>query len=116
MRKVPWLILSVVSVAAGAAQAQSSPGAAASAPSVTSTPQLRTSPGLRMHRLPDESIPAFMEADTISGDPDYELNLTGNAQVRRIDGVIKGDAINYRKDTGKVDVRGNARMMRDGTL
>jgi len=116
VRKVPWLILSVVSVAAGAAQAQGSPGTAASAPSVTSTPQLRTSPGLRMHRLPDESIPAFMEADTISGDPDYELTLSGNAQVRRIDGVIKGDEINYRKDTGKVDVRGNARMMRDGTL
>lgn len=69
-----------------------------------------------MHRLPDGNIPAYMEADTIEGDPDSDLTLTGAAQVRRIDGVIKGDRINYRKDTGDVDVQGNARMMRDGTL
>lgn len=69
-----------------------------------------------MHRLPDGNIPAYMEADTIEGDPDSDLTLTGAAQVRRIDGVIKGDRINYRKDTGEVDVQGNARMMRDGTL
>lgn len=69
-----------------------------------------------MHRLPDEKIPAFMEADQISGDPDSEVTLTGNAQVRRVDGIIKGDRINYRRDTGDVDVQGSARMLRDGTL
>lgn len=77
---------------------------------------LRTSPGLRLHRLPDGNIPAYLEADSIDGDPDSDLTLTGNAQVRRIDGVIKGDRINYRKDSGEVDVEGSARMMRDGTL
>ncbi|WP_333904417.1 LPS-assembly protein LptD [Achromobacter insolitus] len=116
MRKVRWLILSAVSVAAGAVQAQGSPGSAPAASSTSATPVLRTSPGLRIHRLPDDSIPAFMEADTIDGDPDSDLTLTGNAQVRRIDSVIKGDRINYRKDTGEVDVQGSARMMRDGTL
>ncbi|KRC69317.1 LPS biosynthesis protein [Achromobacter sp. Root83] len=116
MRKVRWLILSAVSIAAGAVQAQGSQGAAASAPSAIPTPELRTSPGLRIHRLPDDSIPAYMEADSIEGDPTSELTLTGSAQVRRIDSVIKGDLINYRKDTGEVDVQGNARMMRDGTL
>lgn len=77
---------------------------------------LRTSPGLRLHSLPDGNIPAYLEADSIDGDPDSDLTLTGNAQVRRIDGVIKGDRINYRKDSGEVDVEGSARMMRDGTL
>ncbi|MFY2599011.1 LPS-assembly protein LptD [Achromobacter xylosoxidans] len=115
MRKVRWLILSAISVA-GAVQAQGSQGSASSATSITAAPELRTSPGLRMHRLPDGNIPAYMEADTIEGDPDSDLTLTGAAQVRRIDGVIKGDRINYRKDTGEVDVQGNARMMRDGTL
>ncbi|WP_175190725.1 LPS-assembly protein LptD [Achromobacter deleyi] len=115
MRKVRWLILSAISVA-GAAQAQGSQGSAPSSTSITAAPELRTSPGLRMHRLPDGNIPAYMEADTIEGDPDSDLTLTGAAQVRRIDGVIKGDRINYRKDTGDVDVQGNARMMRDGTL
>ncbi|WP_041652258.1 LPS-assembly protein LptD [Achromobacter xylosoxidans] len=116
MRKVRWLILSAVSVAAGAVQAQGSQGSVPAASSTSATPVLRTSPGLRMHRLPDDSIPAFMEADSIDGDPDSDLTLTGNAQVRRIDSVIKGDRINYRKDTGEVDVQGSARMMRDGTL
>jgi LPS-assembly protein len=115
VRKVRWLILSAISVA-GAAQAQGSQGSAPSSTSITAAPELRTSPGLRMHRLPDGNIPAYMEADTIEGDPDSDLTLTGAAQVRRIDGVIKGDRINYRKDTGDVDVQGNARMMRDGTL
>lgn len=109
------MILSAISVA-GAAQAQGSQGSAPSSTSITAAPELRTSPGLRMHRLPDGNIPAYMEADTIEGDPDSDLTLTGAAQVRRIDGVIKGDRINYRKDTGDVDVQGNARMMRDGTL
>ncbi|WP_447917876.1 LPS-assembly protein LptD [Achromobacter aegrifaciens] len=116
MRKVRWLILSAVSVAAGAVQAQGSQGSAPAASSTSATPVLRTSPGLRMHRLPDDSIPAFMEADSIDGDPDSDLTLTGNAQVRRIDSVIKGDRINYRKNTGEVDIEGSARMMRDGTL
>lgn len=115
MRKVRWLILSAISVA-GAVQAQGSQGSAPASTSITAAPELRTSPGLRVHRLPDGNIPAYMEADTIEGDPDSDLTLTGAAQVRRIDGVIKGDRINYRKDTGEVDVQGNARMMRDGTL
>lgn len=115
VRKVRWLILSAISVA-GAVQAQGSQGSAPSSTSITAAPELRTSPGLRVHRLPDGNIPAYMEADTIEGDPDSDLTLTGAAQVRRIDGVIKGDRINYRKDTGEVDVQGNARMMRDGTL
>ncbi len=115
VRKVRWLILSAISVA-GAVQAQGSQGSAPSSTSITAAPELRTSPGLRVHRLPDGNIPAYMEADTIEGDPDSDLTLTGAAQVRRIDGVIKGDRINYHKDTGEVDVQGNARMMRDGTL
>ncbi|KOF53186.1 LPS biosynthesis protein [Achromobacter sp. DMS1] len=123
MRKVRWLILSAVSVA-GAVQAQGSQGSAPSAASpagapasaTTSAPVLRTSPGLRVHRLPDEQIPAFLEADQIDGNPDSDLTLTGSAQVRRIDSVIKGDRIHYDKRTGDVDVQGSARMMRDGTL
>ena len=64
MRKVRWLILSAISVA-GAVQAQGSQGSAPSSTSITAAPELRTSPGLRVHRLPDGNIPAYMEADTI---------------------------------------------------
>lgn len=86
------------------------------APSASAGQGLRMSPGLRMHRLPDDKIPAFMEADQMEGDPDAQLTLKGSAQVRRIDAVIKGDSIDYHKDTGDLYVKGSARMMRDGTL
>ena len=89
---------------------------AVSAPSASTGQGLRASPGLRMHRLPDDKISAFMEADQIEGDPDAQLTLKGSAQVRRIDVVIKGDSIDYHKDTGDLYVKGSARMMRDGTL
>ena len=114
VRKVRWLILSAVSVA-GAAQAQGSQGR----PRQKRPPLRRpccARPRPAAAGLPDGNIPAYLEADSIDGDPDSDLTLTGNAQVRRIDGVIKGDRINYRKDSGEVDVEGSARMMRDGTL
>src|SRR5690606_4141205 len=119
VRMVRWLILSAVSLA-GAVHAQGSqrttpPDAAAEPPS-HETIQLRSSPGLRMHSLPDDQIPVFTESDRLQGDPDSNVTLTGSAEVRRIDGVIKGDRIEYGNATGQVDVQGSVRMMRDGTL
>ncbi|HYG45127.1 MAG TPA: LPS assembly protein LptD, partial [Bordetella sp.] len=118
MRMVRWLILSAVSLA-GAAHAQGSQGTvplADAEPPLRESIQLRESPGLRVHQLPDDQIPVFMEADRLEGDPDSNLTLTGSAQVRRIDGVVKGDRIDYGSDTGAVDIQGSARLMRDGTL
>lgn len=119
---VRWLILSAISVA-GAAQAQVGPDSAAPAsapkvevPGLRLSPALRSSTRLRVHRPPDDKIPAYLEADRMDGSPDDQLTLTGNAQVRRIDGVIKGDRIHYDRTTGDVTVDGNARLMRDGTL
>jgi LPS-assembly protein len=77
---------------------------------------LRASPGLRVHRLTGDQIPAYLEADTMDGDPDSNVLLTGNAQVRRIDTVLKGDQITYNRASGTIDSKGSARMMRDGTL
>jgi LPS-assembly protein len=77
---------------------------------------LRSSPGLRTHRISNDDIPAYLEADTIDGDPDSKLLLKGNAQVRRIDSVLKGDTITYERPSGQVESQGSARLMRDGTL
>ncbi|ARP84391.1 LPS biosynthesis protein [Bordetella genomosp. 8] len=77
---------------------------------------LRSSPGLRVHRLNGDQAPAYLEADTMDGDPDSNLTLTGSAQVRRIDSVLKGDTITYRRASGQVDSQGSARLMRDGTV
>lgn len=117
---VRWLILSAVSLA-GAVHAQGSQGTipsgdTAAQPQLRESIQLRSSPGLRVHKLPDDQIPVFTESDHLQGDPDANVTLTGTAQVRRIDGVAKGERIDYRSDTGAVDIQGNARLMRDGTL
>ncbi|CAJ48300.1 putative organic solvent tolerance protein, partial [Bordetella avium 197N] len=117
------LILSALSVA-GAAQAQGSQDAAPAGRqpvgSVASPglemPGLRLSPGLRVRKLTEDQMPAFMEADDMSGEPSAELLLKGNAQVRRVDGVIKGDSIHYDDATSEVEVKGNARILRDATL
>lgn len=76
----------------------------------------RAATRLRQQRIPDEKIPAFLEADRMDGSPDTELTLQGNAQVRRIDGIIKGDRIDYSRETGDVVITGNARILRDATL
>lgn len=77
---------------------------------------LRPSTGLRLHRLTDDQITTYVEGDTIDGDPDSNVTVTGNAQVRRIDTVIKGDSITYRRAAGEIDATGSARLMREGSL
>src|SRR5690606_25811960 len=95
-----------------ARQAAGAPVAAAPAPG----PGLRVAPGLRVHRLGDDALPAFLEADRIDGDAEGVVTLTGNAEVRRMDVVLKGDVIQYRRQTGQLDAQGSVRLMRDATL
>lgn len=115
---VRWLIFSAVSMA-GAVHAQGTVSSAETESGVSSTqwaPQLRSSTGLRVHRVPEDDIAAYLQADQIQGDPSANVTLKGNAEVRRIDGVVKGDQIEYRNNTGQTNLQGNVRMMRDGTL
>jgi LPS-assembly protein len=119
---VRWLILCVIGLA-GAVQAEgaqdtagSTPRGEASGPGLGESPTLRTSPRLGIHRPVDEEIPAYLEADQIEGDPNNELTLIRNAQVRRIDAILKGDRINYRKNDGEIEVLGSGRLLREGNL
>jgi LPS-assembly protein len=98
------------------AKPKAKPAKAPPSPDVVEVLGLRVSPALRPHRLTNDEIPTYMEADRMDGDPDSNVTLTGNSQVRRIDTVIKGDSITYRKAAGLVDSTGNARLMRGGGL
>nr|WP_306669566.1 LPS-assembly protein LptD [Pollutimonas harenae] len=49
-------------------------------------------------------------------DEDGKIILTGSAEVRRIDSVVKGDYIDYQRSTGQVQVRGNGLIMRDASI
>ncbi|OXR49277.1 LPS biosynthesis protein [Pusillimonas sp. T2] len=80
-------------------------------------PQLAESSQLRVHGgLKDDDKTSFIVADQVETDPDGKLTLTGKAQVRRIDSVVKGDRIDYQRNTGQVDVWGDGMMMRDGNI
>jgi len=59
---------------------------------------------------------AFMVADKMETDEDGKVILTGSAEVRRIDSVVKGDYIDYQRSTGQVRVRGNGLIMRDASI
>ena len=129
MRKVRWLILSAVCglPVAHAQDAAPSPQPSADAPATVVTSSgapvgaaspggLRVSPGLRVPTGDSEARPVFLEADKVDGDPQGVVTLTGNAQVRRADAVLKGDVISYRSETGELDAQGSVRLMRDATL
>ncbi|MBV6273557.1 LPS-assembly protein LptD [Alcaligenaceae bacterium CGII-47] len=72
---------------------------------------------LRLHsRVDDNALPAFLIGDSVRSDEQNRVILTGHAQVRRIDSVVKGDRIEYDRDSGDLDVQGNGLMMRDGSI
>ena len=121
---VRWLFLLAVG-AAGAAQAQagsvagvddSSPAVAqVEVPGLKPPAEMRSSSRLRARALPDDKISAFLSADQMDGNPDTGFTLTGHAQVRRIDSVLKGDTIHYDRTTGEVTANGNMLIQRDAT-
>lgn len=70
-----------------------------------------------MHKsLGEDEMAVFLVADKMQSDSNGKITLTGSAQVRRIDSVVKGDRIDYQRSTGQMDVRGNGMIMRDGSI
>lgn len=113
MRWVSWAIPLVLSVASLAQAQQPGLGMAVS----DGSPGLRTTSRLGLHpKVTDDEMASFMSADNMQTDATGKVILTGDAQVRRIDSVVKGDRIEYQRDTGDVQVRGNGRIMQDGNI
>lgn len=109
MRAVWWAIFLMFGLVS---TAQAQPASAAA-----DVAALTVSPKLRLHtQLNEDEMTSFLIADKMETDEDGLLILTGNAQVRRIDSVVKGDRIDYQRDTGQVNVRGNGLIMRDGNI
>src|SRR5690606_23068279 len=99
-----------------AAQAQQ-PGVDTDTGTGSAKPQLRVAPNLQLHRnVEDDDITSFMVGDKMESDADGLVKLTGKAEVRRIDSVVKGDYIDYQRSTGQVRVRGNGLIMRDASI
>lgn len=113
MRSVWWAVLFAMG-GASAVQAQQ-PVADASAPA--SLNGLKLAPNLQIHRnVNEDDMSAFLVADKMETDEDGKVILTGSAQVRRIDSVVKGDYIDYERSSGQVKVRGNGLIVRDASV
>lgn len=82
---------------------------------VATTPQ--ESQLLQINTQNSERIITFTDSEQIDiSDDNNKITLTGGAQIRRPDGILKGDTITYNRKTGDVNAIGNARMLRDGSL
>ncbi len=72
---------------------------------------------LKIHHTSERSmIPTFIGAEKVEGEVDGWISLKGNAQIRRIDGIIKGDTIIYCNKTGEILTKGKTRIIKDGMV
>lgn len=79
--------------------------------------RLQESPLLTQQEGTQEDLITFTDSQQLEVlDNTNQIRLSGGAQVRRPDAILKGDNILYNRETGEVEVQGNARMLRSGTL
>lgn len=63
---------------------------------------------------PENDALSIATADRIEGNPQDEIHLIGNAEIRRGGAVLTADRITYRQETDEVTASGNARVSRQG--
>lgn len=79
-------------------------------------PQLETASHLRVQPVAEDDLTAYFIADELSRTEDGVIHLLGDAQVRRIDAITKGDEIHYHPKEGSVKIRGKGTLIREGTI
>ncbi|MFT0546902.1 LPS-assembly protein LptD [Allopusillimonas ginsengisoli] len=113
MRSVLWAIL-IAFGSMPAVQAQQQAPGALSRPASSS---LTVAPKLNLHKnINEDEMSVFLVADKIETDESGKVIMTGKAEVRRIDSVVKGDYIDYDRSTGDTRVRGNGLIMREASI
>ncbi len=80
--------------------------------------RLRPSSDLLQRLDPQVQVfePLFIRADTISGQPDIEVQASGDVSLRRHSVVLKADWLHDDLVSAEVHARGNVRILRDGNL
>lgn len=79
-------------------------------------PQLKTAPHLRVQSVKEDNLAAYFIADSVERTQTGEILLTGEAQVRRLDAIAKGEEIRYSPDNGEVKIRGKGSLIREGSV
>jgi LPS-assembly protein len=86
------------------------PGAGDTTLSLKSTGMLAEKPA----GGPGVTIPTFVFGDHLSGRPDQEIIIDGNAELRRGGSAIHADRLEYEQSTDVVNARGNVRVNSSG--
>ncbi len=111
----------VLGMAHGSAQAQSLPplpNPDQQAPRVINPGELKSSPMMAEQPPggPGIELPTFVFGDRVSGRPDQETVIDGNAELRRGGSSIRADRIDYDHPTDIVKSKGNVRVNSNGNL
>jgi LPS-assembly protein len=61
-----------------------------------------------------QDMPTFVLSDRMSGRPDDQVRLEGNAQLRRTGVVLRADTIDYAHTLDLAQVQGHVQLRRDG--
>ena len=106
-RAVLFATLGLAIATTGHAQAPAGPGA---------PPDLKTSPSLAEGPLktPGNEGPTFVFGDRVSGRPDLETVIDGNAELRRGAKSLRADHIEYYQPDDQLKTRGNVRINNAG--
>lgn len=128
-RLVFYATLGLASAAPVFAQALAAPAGPADSPGAgafaltpvgvaesNSLPRLKSSPMLaeKISSAPENKGPVFVFGDRISGRPDLETVIEGNAQLRRGATAVRADRIEYYQPEDQVKSRGNVRINNAG--
>jgi LPS-assembly protein len=111
-RLVMFVTLGMAVAGAGHAQAPAGTPGAAAAPALT----LKSSPLLAegVSRAPEDEGPTFAVGDRISGRPDLETVIEGNAELRRGATSMRADRIEYYQPDDQLKSTGHVRINNAG--
>ncbi len=95
-----------------------SPVVAAPAASADSLLDLKRSPVLQEKFTPEQvkSMPTFVQGDRITGRPELETVIDGNAELRRTGTVLRADRIEYYMPDDLAKARGKVYLNREGNI
>ena len=114
---LPLSLLALALLQAQGAAGQSAPPSAWDAPlPLAPPPKLQQTPQLFETITPDErrQLPSFIEGDRISGQPDREVSVEGNAVLRRGDTVVRADKLEYDQANDTARASGHVRVNQAG--
>lgn len=114
----------LVAAASAPSWAQVAPASTASAASAPASPAASAGEGIKLRAAPSLSpeprgdaarrLPIVVQAREISGRPDLETQLEGDAEFRRGSLVITSDKLNYDHPEDMATARGHVQIRRDG--